>query len=119
MASSPSSGATTVTCLRIVRRRGVLRVRRLGRVRLRTALDGCIRRRAPLRVSFRKRRGTRVRSVRYRLDGKRLRRARRPAYAVRLGPAKLRPGRHVLTVRVKPRDGRARAIKLRLRLAVR
>jgi len=56
--------------------------------------------------------------VRYKLDGKRLKRIKRVKFAARLKPAKLTAGTHTLTVLVTPRAGKASTFKVRLRLAV-
>lgn len=68
--------------------RGTARVRHLGR--------GC--RRSPFTVSIR---GRAIRAARFRLDGRLLRTIRRRGrVSVRVRPARLRAGRHRLTVRV-------------------
>ena len=56
-----------------------------------------------------------MKSVRYSLDGRRLKRVKR---GTRLAPAALRAGTHKLTLVVKPRGGRARRTTLRLRVAL-
>jgi hypothetical protein len=66
-------------------------------------------------VSFKALRGVKLKSVRYTLDGKRIKRAK---LAARLKPAALRSGTHTLAVRVTPRGGHAKRGKLRLRVAL-
>ena len=59
-----------------------------------------------------------LKSVRYKLDGKRLKRVKTLKFGAKLRPAKLTAGKHVLMVRVTPKVGKAKTFKLRLRLAV-
>jgi hypothetical protein len=61
------------------------------------------------------RKGVKVKSIRYKLDGKRIKRAK---LAARLHAAALSAGAHRLSVRVTPRGGKARRATLRLRVAV-
>jgi hypothetical protein len=98
-------------CLKLVAGRRQAKLRGVGALRLRAAAGTCLS--APLRASFKARRGVRVRSVRYKLDGKRLKGGRR---AARLQVAALTAGTHALSVRVRPRSGRAQRAKLRLRV---
>jgi Concanavalin A-like lectin/glucanases superfamily len=65
------------------------------------------------RATLRPRRGT-LRSVTFKLDGRRLRIARKTPFAVTLRPSALKAGRHMLKVLVKPRHGKSRTIALRL-----
>jgi len=65
------------------------------------------------RVTLRARRGT-PRSVTFKLDGRRLRIARKAPFAVVLRPSKLKAGRHVLKLVVKPRHGKSRTMTVRL-----
>ena len=58
-----------------------------------------------------------VRRVTLTLDGRRLRSARRGGFHLVLRPAKLGDGVHVLRAVVHPRRGRARTLRLRLRLS--
>jgi Concanavalin A-like lectin/glucanases superfamily len=118
-----SGGAATITdraetttpagCLKLVAGRRTAKVRRLGTLRLRVAANGCLT--GPVGASFKVRKGVRLRGVHYRLDGKKLKRAKGPKYVARVA---LAAGTHTLTVRVKPRAGKAKSTKLRLRLAV-
>ena len=66
-------------------------------------------------MSFKALRGVKLKSVRYTLDGKRIKRAK---LAVRLKPSALRSGTHTLAVRVTPKGGHAKRGKLRLRVAL-
>jgi hypothetical protein len=60
----------------------------------------------------------RLKTVRYKLDGKRLKRVKKLKFGAKLRPAKLTAGKHALTLRVTPRTGKAKTFKVRLRLAV-
>ncbi len=111
----PPAGATLPTsgsCLKLAAGRRRAKLRGVGALRLRAATGACLS--APLRASFTARRGVRVRSVRYLLDGKRLKAGRR---AARLQVAALTAGTHTLTVRVRPEQGRVQRAKLRLQVA--
>jgi len=112
---SPSAipGATGTPCLKLLPGRRTRKVRRLGRLRLRATANACLT--APLSASFKARKGVKVKSVRYQLDGRRLKRVK---LAARLVPAALRAGTHKLTLVVKPRGGRAKRTTLRLRVAL-
>ena len=81
----------------------------------RSPASGCLA--TPLRASVRARKGVKLRSVRYRLDGKRLARAKKPRFRVRLAPAALGAGTHKLVVKVRPRGGKPRRAVIRLRVA--
>jgi hypothetical protein len=59
-----------------------------------------------------------LQSVRYKLDGKRLKGVKRPRFGARLKASRLAAGTHTLTVRVRPRAGKAKRVKLRIRTAV-
>jgi hypothetical protein len=109
--SSPSAGpaGAAAGCLKLLAGRRKLKVRGLGTLRLKATPGSCLT--APLAASFKARKGVKLKSVRYKLDGKRLKRAR-------LMPAALRAGTHTLSVRVTPRAGHAKRGKLRLRVAL-
>ena len=109
--SDPSG--TPAGCLALLPGRRTLKLRGVGTVRLKAVTGRCLT--APLAVSFKARRGVNVKSVRYTLDGKRLKRAK---LAVRLKPAALRSGTHTLSVRVTTRAGRVTRGRLRLRVAL-
>jgi Concanavalin A-like lectin/glucanases superfamily len=106
--STPPAG-----CLKLVAGRRTAKLRRLGTLRLAVAANACVT--GPVRASFKTRKGLRLRAVRYSLDGKRLKRAKRPSYVAHL---RFAAGTHTLSVRVTPRAGNAKSVKLRLRLAV-
>ena len=59
-----------------------------------------------------------LKSVRYKLDGKRLKRVKKLKFGAKLRPAKLTAGKHIVKVRVTPKVGKAKTFKVRLRLAV-
>jgi hypothetical protein len=117
-ATTPAPGSTPVVsgpagaaagCPKLLAGRQKLKLRGLGTLRLKATAGSCLT--APLAASFKARKGVRLKSVRYKLDGKRLKRAK-------LNPAALRAGTHTLSVRVTPRGGRAKQGKLRLRVAL-
>jgi hypothetical protein len=116
--TTPAPGTTPVVsgpagaaagCLKLLAGRRKLKLRGLGTLRLKATAGSCLT--APLAASFKARKGVKLKSVRYKLDGKRLKRAK-------LKPAALRAGTHTLSVRVTPRGGRAKQGKLRLRVAL-
>jgi hypothetical protein len=100
-------------CLKVVAGRKKARLRRVGTLRIAIAGNTCLT--GPVGASFKARKGVRLQRVRYRLDGKRLKRATGARFAARVS---LAAGTHTLSVRVQPRAGKARSVKLRLRLAV-
>ena len=114
-APAPVAQAAAPTCLRVASVRRRTRIRRVGVVRVARPASGCLA--TPLRASVRARKGVKLRSVRYRLDGKRLARAKKPRFRVRLAPAALGAGTHKLVVKVRPRGGKPRRAVIRLRVA--
>jgi hypothetical protein len=108
-AGSTAGGAPT--CLRLVGRRPrtahVLRSP-MGVLAVRPATQ------SRLLVTFR---GKRIRSVTYRMDGRRLVHNRRASSRLTLGPQRLAPGRHVLSARVSPRRGAPRTLTIQLQVA--
>jgi hypothetical protein len=116
--TTPAPGTTPVVsgpagaaagCLKLLAGRLRLKLRGLGTLRLKATAGRCLT--APLAASFKARKGVKLRTVRYKLDGKRLKRAK-------LKPAALRAGTHTLSVRVTPRGGRAKRSKLQFRVAL-
>ena len=103
-------------CLKLMPGRKRVKVRGIGTLRLKAVTGTCVKK--ALRALFKARKGVKVKSVRYKLDGKRLARVKRPRFAARLKPSRMRAGKHTLTVRVTPRAGKAKAAKLRLRVAL-
>ena len=81
---------------------------RLGTIKITLRLNANTR-----RATLRAKRGT-VRSVTFKLDGKRLRVAKKTPFAVTLRQSTLRAGKHLLKALVKPRRGKSRTIALRL-----
>ena len=59
----------------------------------------------------------RLKTVRYKLDGKRLKRIKKLKLGAKLRPAKLSAGKHTVKVRVIPRVGKPKTFKVRLRVA--
>jgi hypothetical protein len=114
--SGTVAGLAQTPCLRVIAGRKRVKLRRLGTLRLSLAKNACLTR--SIAASVKPRKGTRLRSVRYKLDGKRLKRVKRPRLGARLSPARLAAGTHTLVVRATPRAGKAKTVKLRLRLAV-
>jgi len=113
--SAPATGspAPSAGCLKLLSARRSLKIRGVGRLRVKSVAGACLT--APIAVSFKALRGVKLKSVRYTLDGKRIKRAK---LAARLKPAALRAGTHTLAVRVTPRGGHAKRGKLRLRVAM-
>ena len=62
--------------------------------------------------------GTTLKTVRYKLDGKRLKRLTNVKFAAKLRPSRLGAGTHTLNVRVTKRSGNTKTFKVRLRTAV-
>ena len=114
-APTPVAQAAAPSCLRVASFRSRTRIRRVGVVRVARPAAGCLT--TPLRASVRARKGVKLRSVRFRLDGKRLARAKKPRFRVRLAPAALGAGTHKLVVKVRPRGGKPRRAVIRLRVA--
>jgi hypothetical protein len=103
-------------CVRVVAGRKRVKLRGVGKLRLKLTRNSCLT--APIAARAKPRKGMKLRSVRYKLDGKRLKRVKRVKFAAKLRPARLSAGRHTLKLRVKPVTGRAKTFKVRLRLAV-
>src|SRR5829696_2913707 len=104
--SAPVAQPAAAGCLRIASVRRRTRVRGLGVVKLGRVASGCLA--TPLRASVRAKRGVKLGSVRFRLDGKRLARAKRPRFRVQVAPAALTAGSHKLVVKLRPRGGKPR-----------
>jgi hypothetical protein len=104
-------------CLRVTagRKRVKLR-RRYGTLRLKPSKTTCLTK--PILALVKPRTGTRLKTVRYKLDGKRLKRVKNVRFAAKLRPSKLSAGRHTLKVRVTKRTGNTKTFKVRLRTAV-
>ncbi len=109
--------AGAARCLKMVSGRRRTNVSRLGKLRIAVAADSCIRTTAPLRLSFAAVRRTRVASVAYRLGATRVQIGRGHGHRVAFAPSKLRAGTHRLTMRVTPRRGKPRTVKLHIRFA--
>jgi hypothetical protein len=103
-------------CLRVVAGRKRVKLRRYGVLRLKLVKNACLT--APVRAKVKPRKGMKLRSVRYTLDGKRLKRVRKVRFAARLRTARLTAGKHTLKLRVRPLTGKPKTFKVRLRLAV-
>ncbi len=99
------------TCLQVTRVRKGRGMRRVGRLRLQRS-TACVRAGAPLRLKLRV---GKAKSVRMTLDGKRVKATvRRGTAKAALKAPRLRPGRHVLKIRVKARGGKARTVRVRI-----
>jgi Bacterial Ig-like domain len=95
-----------------------MKVRGIGRVRVRIRARAVVMAADPITVTVAGPRAgkRRLRSVGYTLDGQRMRGARRRPFTLAITPAKLaRVGRHALTLRLKPKRGRRRTVKLGMR----
>jgi hypothetical protein len=94
-----------------------VKLRGYGVLRLKYKKGTCLSR--AVVAKFKPRKGTEVKSVRYKLDGRKLKRMKKVRYAAKLRPARLTAGKHVLKLRVTPLDGgKPKTLKVRLRLAV-
>ena len=95
-----------------------LKVRGIGRVTVRIQASAIVLADAALQFSVtgpRSGKG-RLRSVGYTLDGRRMRGSGRQPFTLAITPAALaRVGRHALTLKLKPRRGRAGTVKLGMR----
>jgi Concanavalin A-like lectin/glucanases superfamily len=110
----PAAQQTTATCLRLVAGRKRTRLRGYGVLRLAAKKNACIT--GPIKARVKSRKA--LKSVRYKLDGKRLKRVRKLKHGAKLRPARLSAGTHKLSFRVTPRKGKAKTFKVRLRVAV-
>ena len=104
------ASAAISRCLRLVAGRKRTKLRRYGVLRLGATKNVCLT--APIKASLKLRKGVRLKGLRYKLDGKRVRQVKRGA-KLRAGA-----GSHTLTLRVIPRTGKAETFKVRVRLAV-
>jgi hypothetical protein len=84
---------------------------------MRVRADATVLPTAPVRVTVNAAKPAGLRSVRYTLDGRTVRAAARSPYQLLLTPSALRPGRHTLIARLRPRTGRTRTLKTTLRVA--
>ena len=84
---------------------------------MRVRADAAVLPAAPVRVTVNASKPEGLRGVRYTLDGRALRAATRAPYTLRLAPAALKPGRHVLAASLRPSRGRARVLRTTLRVA--
>ena len=85
-------------------------------LRLKATKNTCLTKAIKAKVKPRK--GMQLKSVRYKLDGKKLKRIKTLKFGAKLRPTKLTAGKHTVRVRVTPKVGKAKTFKLRLRLAV-
>ena len=104
------ASATISRCLRLVAGRKRTKLRGYGILRLAAKKNVCLSGR--IKASMKLRKGVRLKRLRYKLDGKRVRRVKRSA------KFRAAAGSHKLTLRVIPRTGKAKTFKVRLRLAV-
>ena len=114
--SELGQSSSAAGCLRLVAGRKRLKLRGYGVLRLKATKNICLT--APIAAKLKVRKGTALKSVRYTLDGKRLKRVKKLKFGAKLRPAKLTAGNHVVKLRVTPKVGKAKTFKLRLRLAV-
>jgi len=108
--------AAATGCRRIVAGPKSKKLRSLGKLRLSLARSTCLPKAVKARVKPRK--GVALKSVRYKLDGKRMARVKKLKFGAKLRRMKLTPGTHRLELRVTPRTGKATTFKVRLRVAV-
>jgi hypothetical protein len=114
--SSVAANTGARGCLRLVAGRKRMKLRPYGVLRLAATKNTCVA--APIKVTLKPRKGTALKSVSYKLDGKRLKRVKRLKFGAKLRPEKLTAGTHTVRVRVTPRVGKAKTYKLRLRFVV-
>jgi len=112
-----TANARAATCMKLVSRRRTVRVRAMAAIRLSVAANGCITRSAPLRVSVRRWKGGPLKSVGYRVGATRMKASKRSNFVAAVTPAKLRPGRTWLHVRIATKAGKVRNVKLMLHFA--
>jgi hypothetical protein len=106
-----NGGAPLAGCLKVTLR-GKRKLRRVGKLRLR---GRCVTASSPLKLKLKPRKGARaLRIVRFNVDGKKVKTVR--CGGARVASTRLAAGKHRLVVRVVPRNGRARAYRLRLRV---
>jgi hypothetical protein len=94
------------------------KVKGIGRVSIKIKASAIVMSDTPLAVSVTGPRAGkgRLRSVRYTLDGRGLRAGRRQPFAAAITPSALaRVGRHALALKLKPKRGPARTVKLGMR----
>jgi Concanavalin A-like lectin/glucanases superfamily len=110
---STGPGVPSAGCLKLAAGRRTLKLRGMGKVRLKGRAGTCLT--ARVAVSFKALKGVKLRSVRYTLDNRRLKSA---TLAARLKPSALGAGTHTLVVRATSRAGAQRRGTLRLRVVV-
>lgn len=86
------------------------------RLRVTGVRRGCTRGAFTVRVRVRVGAGTRLRSVRVRIDRRLIRRTKRSRFGVRVGVRSLRHGRHRISVRATDRGGRSVVVSRALRV---
>jgi hypothetical protein len=84
---------------------------RYGTLRLKLSKTSCLTKAIVAQVKPRA--GAKLKTVRYRLDGKRLKRLKNVKLAAKLRPSKLAAGRHTLKVPVTKRNGNQKTFKVR------
>ena len=119
LSSLPGSQLTAASCATLVGGGGFRRInfQPAGAVRMRVRADATILPTAPVRVTVNAAKAGGLRGVRYTLDGRTVRAGSRSPYQLLLGPSALRPGRHTLIARLRPRTGRTRTLTTTLRVA--
>jgi hypothetical protein len=94
------------------------KIRGIGRVTVKIQSTAIVMADAPISISVKGPRAGkgRLRSVRYTLDGRALRGARRQPFTAAITPSALaRVGRHALALKLKPKRGKAGSLKLGMR----
>lgn len=113
-AVAPPNATASIRCLRVIAGRKRVKLGRYGKLRLTLSKTTCLTK--PIAALVKARKGTKLKAVRYKLDGKRLKKVK---FAAKLRPTKLKAGRHTLKVRVTNSTGTKKTFKVRLRTAVR
>jgi hypothetical protein len=113
----PAANPSVTACLRVTAGRKRVKLRPgYGTLRRRFSRTACLTK--PILALVKPRTGTRLKTVRYKLDGRRLKRLKNVKFAAKLRPSKLGAGRHMLKMRVTKRTGNTKIFKVRLRTAV-
>ena len=119
LSTLPGSQITSTSCAALVGGGGFRRLDfpPAGVVRMRIRADATVLPTAPVRITVNAAKPAGLCSVRYTLDGRAVRSGRRAPYRLALAPSALKPGRHALVARLRPRTGRARTLTTTLRIA--
>ena len=115
LSGDPDSLVNANRCVMLAGGAGFRRieVKGAGSVRQRVKVTGAVSPKAPVLVTV-DARG--LRNVRYALDGKARSGAGKAPYLLKLAPAQLAPGTHMLVTTIKPKSGKTRTLRTKLRV---